>query len=215
MALKMIKNKKLFYGIIFVVIASLIITSCKTLPDKKSPKIVCTQEAKLCSDGSYVGRVGPNCEFAPCPSSTNGFEESGDTVTVEEGTIEPEDPEKSGLYNYSDYPLDSIPSTPVSVKYIVEHRSALNEKVVTVSGIVVDTLLGEKACPRDIGGLGVGMCAQPRIFLADTNKDDRDKNYDVMVLVSEEEKVYKIGDEVKIKGTVYGSKTTVYLQKIY
>lgn len=27
----------------------------------------CTQEAKLCPDGSYVGREGSNCEFAPCP----------------------------------------------------------------------------------------------------------------------------------------------------
>lgn len=28
---------------------------------------VCTQEAKLCPDGSYVGRTGPHCEFASCP----------------------------------------------------------------------------------------------------------------------------------------------------
>jgi len=28
----------------------------------------CTQEAKLCPDGSYVGRTGPKCEFAPCPN---------------------------------------------------------------------------------------------------------------------------------------------------
>lgn len=27
----------------------------------------CTEEAKLCPDGSSVGRAGPNCEFAPCP----------------------------------------------------------------------------------------------------------------------------------------------------
>ncbi|HKC04735.1 MAG TPA: hypothetical protein VKC54_02600 [Patescibacteria group bacterium] len=27
----------------------------------------CTMEAKLCPNGSYVGRTGPNCEFAPCP----------------------------------------------------------------------------------------------------------------------------------------------------
>jgi len=27
----------------------------------------CTQEAKLCPDGSAVGRAGPNCEFAACP----------------------------------------------------------------------------------------------------------------------------------------------------
>lgn len=29
--------------------------------------IACTQEAKLCPDGSYVGRTEPNCEFAACP----------------------------------------------------------------------------------------------------------------------------------------------------
>ena len=30
--------------------------------------IACTQEAKLCPDGSYVGRTGPNCEFTECPA---------------------------------------------------------------------------------------------------------------------------------------------------
>lgn len=29
--------------------------------------VACTMEAKLCPDGSAVGRVGPNCEFAACP----------------------------------------------------------------------------------------------------------------------------------------------------
>lgn len=28
---------------------------------------VCTMEAKLCPDGSYVARTGPNCSFAKCP----------------------------------------------------------------------------------------------------------------------------------------------------
>ncbi|MBW2969812.1 hypothetical protein KY309_01770 [Candidatus Woesearchaeota archaeon] len=35
----------------------------------------CTEEAKICPDGSAVGRTGPNCEFAPCPGeecSTDG-----------------------------------------------------------------------------------------------------------------------------------------------
>ncbi len=30
----------------------------------------CTQEAKICPDGTGVGRTGPNCEFAPCPTKT-------------------------------------------------------------------------------------------------------------------------------------------------
>ena len=33
-------------------------------------QVVCTQDAKLCTDGvTYVGREGPNCEFAPCPGN--------------------------------------------------------------------------------------------------------------------------------------------------
>ena len=28
----------------------------------------CTMEAKMCPDGSYVGRTGPSCQFAECPS---------------------------------------------------------------------------------------------------------------------------------------------------
>lgn len=35
---------------------------------KPIEKIFCTQEAKLCADGSSVGRTGPRCEFAECPA---------------------------------------------------------------------------------------------------------------------------------------------------
>ena len=30
-------------------------------------RVACTMEAKECPDGSFVGRVAPDCEFAPCP----------------------------------------------------------------------------------------------------------------------------------------------------
>lgn len=30
--------------------------------------VVCTMEAKMCPDGSFVGRSGPNCEFKACPT---------------------------------------------------------------------------------------------------------------------------------------------------
>lgn len=35
-----------------------------------TPGTRCTLEAKICPDGSSVGRVPPNCDFAPCPSPT-------------------------------------------------------------------------------------------------------------------------------------------------
>lgn len=36
----------------------------------KGPEaIACPADAKLCPDGSAVGRTGPNCEFAECPTT--------------------------------------------------------------------------------------------------------------------------------------------------
>lgn len=40
-----------------------------TAPIYDGEDVACTMEAKLCPDGSYVGRGGPNCEFAPCPTA--------------------------------------------------------------------------------------------------------------------------------------------------
>ena len=49
------------------------------VPNGKNDKpVFCTMEAKLCPDGSYVGRTGPKCEFTPCP----GFKEKS-TSTLE------------------------------------------------------------------------------------------------------------------------------------
>jgi hypothetical protein len=33
-------------------------------------QVGCTMEAKICPDGSSVGRTGPSCEFAACPDVT-------------------------------------------------------------------------------------------------------------------------------------------------
>jgi len=38
----------------------------KTSPTQTT--VICTQDAKLCADGSYVSRTGPKCEFTACPN---------------------------------------------------------------------------------------------------------------------------------------------------
>ncbi len=38
---------------------------------KKIKSEACTEEAKVCPDGTTVGRTGPNCEFTPCPFQDN------------------------------------------------------------------------------------------------------------------------------------------------
>jgi hypothetical protein len=53
-------------------------------------QVACTEEAKLCPDGSAVGRTGPNCEFAPCPENNDykniSYEIEGQAVIMKDGT---------------------------------------------------------------------------------------------------------------------------------
>lgn len=65
-------SKKIIFGVIvffaLVVLGVLVVSS----GSKQDEQVFCTQEAKLCPDGSYVGRTGPRCEFAECPSVSGG-----------------------------------------------------------------------------------------------------------------------------------------------
>ncbi len=55
--------------------------------------VACTQEAKLCPNGSYVSRTGPNCSFAVCPSvvatSSAPIPQSSQAQSVATSTINP------------------------------------------------------------------------------------------------------------------------------
>jgi len=57
-------NMKWFIAIL--ILTTVLIAGCTQISYK-----ACTMEAKLCPDGSYVGRTPPNCDFAPCPSEIN------------------------------------------------------------------------------------------------------------------------------------------------
>lgn len=53
----------------------------KTLVNNKN--VACTTEAKICPDGSAVGRIGPNCEFAKCQSTGTNKENTVNSSPVQ------------------------------------------------------------------------------------------------------------------------------------
>ena len=62
--------KKVFTTITILIIVLIVAGFVVVLEIRKEKSllpIACTQEAKLCPDGSAVGRIGSNCEFAECP----------------------------------------------------------------------------------------------------------------------------------------------------
>ncbi len=86
-------TKTLTLGIAAVIILAVsALVLWKTMPLSNAPlatstgsgEVACTMEAKLCPDGSYVGREGPTCEFRACPTATSTSEQPapGTKVTV-------------------------------------------------------------------------------------------------------------------------------------
>ncbi|MCP4647898.1 MAG: META domain-containing protein [bacterium] len=58
--------------LLIVMLFALIFSGCAQVGEMP---VACTAEAKICPDGTGVGRVGPDCEFAPCPDGGEGVEE--------------------------------------------------------------------------------------------------------------------------------------------
>lgn len=56
-----------YAGILLIIIGAVMLLRPATPTAPEVPMGVCTMEAKICSDGSAVGRIPPDCAFAPCP----------------------------------------------------------------------------------------------------------------------------------------------------
>jgi len=55
--------------IILVVLAGIWFSLRFIIGESPLEPVACTMEAKLCPDGSYVSRIPPKCDFAPCPET--------------------------------------------------------------------------------------------------------------------------------------------------
>lgn len=69
------KNAKiiaLLFGFLLIGLVGYALGQLFPFPDwnpGEEPPVTCPADARLCPDGSYVGRVSPSCEFAACPET--------------------------------------------------------------------------------------------------------------------------------------------------
>ncbi|MFA5360366.1 MAG: Gmad2 immunoglobulin-like domain-containing protein [Candidatus Paceibacterota bacterium] len=61
------------YIIIILILIGLILAGAGYYFLNKEKAVVCTMDAKECPDGSFVGRVPPDCEFSLCPGEEQGI----------------------------------------------------------------------------------------------------------------------------------------------
>lgn len=79
--------KSLLAGIVLIIVIGLGGFIYRNVAERTGGpgQIACTADAKLCPDGTGVGRTGPSCEFASCPSPNVELAEAHLAFALPEG----------------------------------------------------------------------------------------------------------------------------------
>jgi hypothetical protein len=103
----------------------------------------CTMEAKLCPDGSAVGRVGPNCEFAPCPDVT--------TPNDKQENYRSQQTQQNRLIDYESFLMISKEAYALRQQRLIDERTFINMSL-DKNTIILDTRSQEMYSLKHIKG---------------------------------------------------------------
>lgn len=107
--------KQLLFGVLILVLIGIAGFFYRNAIESPGPIVACPLDAKLCPDGSSVGRVAPTCEFAACPAGPAGV-----TYDIPEGYVADEN-----AYGADTSLLDAFvkPSLSENVKHTIIVRT--------------------------------------------------------------------------------------------
>jgi hypothetical protein len=148
------KNNKGIAAILIVLIIVVVLALGEGIYyfwSKKTQKpVACTQEAKICPDGSVVSRTGPNCEFAECPTVKPGEIANWKTYRSEEYKFEVKYPSdwiylknegaSAGLFNIKAPAATSNPHDTINANIFPREGSESNQEY-------IDNLINKTTLP--------------------------------------------------------------------
>ncbi len=129
------------------------------------------------------------------------------------------DPESDGqqmeISSLPDYPVDVMPTTPVSPQFVLEHRSALHGKTIRIRGTVLRMIGPDNFHPG--GGVTPlpGGNPQPRLFLAAGPAGIGEPDRELMLLLREGDKGVPEGEIIEVDALVEASRVAVVATRIY
>lgn len=203
------KNKKMKKIILLVglgllaVVAILVYRFWPSQLPVDNQSVACTEEAKLCPDGSYVGRTGSNCEFTVCPAVPEDIIKSADFAPPVSLALERITKKPFGL-------KVSPQNSPVSPEKFSGYHTGVDFETfpseantdVSVWAVCSGKLLLKKSA-SGYGGVAVQACQ--------LNGQDVTIIYGHLRLTSITAKVgteLKAGDELAVLGTGYSEETS-------
>lgn len=121
-----------------------VLPESSSLPSTEPQEVVCTMDAKLCPDGSFVGRVGPNCEFTECPVENKKITTDTIKFIVKSYALK------------SDDKGNTIPNSSADIFLLFPKGFSVQGKLVTVakSKFEVNVNMVAGLCPMDATQVG-------------------------------------------------------------
>jgi hypothetical protein len=137
--------KSLFLGIIAIVLAGIGGLVYRNAIEQRGQVIACPVDAKVCPDGTSVGRIGTSCVFPVCPPPNDTISSLGISFAVPDGFERIDLPESVVAYQ-----LQTASSTTLSRIHIHQYPISASS---TALKTIQETALG------DASGLPVSATA--------------------------------------------------------
>ena len=92
--------KGLLYGILLIVLVGVGGLVYRNAVERSNEPVACPMDAKLCPDGTAVGRTGLSCTFPACPPPNTTLAEVGISFAVPEGFVATSTPDAASVAAY-------------------------------------------------------------------------------------------------------------------
>jgi hypothetical protein len=132
--------KQLIIGVVLIVligIGAFVYRNAMESPVTQAPPEgkACTLEAKVCPDGTSVGRTGPNCEFAACAAPNAEDKEIGISFVVPTGFKANADAIGADLslravFDSIALPVGGIPNSVIIRRYAIPAGKTANDVII-------------------------------------------------------------------------------------
>lgn len=127
--------KTLFFGIILIILIGAGGLVYRNAVEHPNQQVACPMDAKICPDGTAVGRTGLSCTFVDCPLPNVSVNEFGIAYAVPEGFVEND---MSDATNEKAYSL--VASSTERTEIVIRHYTVADNS--TPLGTIKDTAIG-------------------------------------------------------------------------
>lgn len=118
------RMKTLFYGVVLIVLIGIGGLVYRNAVEHPLQQIACPLDAKMCPDGTAVGRTGLSCTFPECPPPNVTLADLGISFAVPPGfaAVAPQDASSVAQFDMTDAST-TVPSSIVTRRYAVTASS--------------------------------------------------------------------------------------------